>query len=102
MSNLNLIETFVNQFLVVNLRLRGKHSWLFHKMMKSLKHSFMLYLVLKQENGLKLWEKKWSRWKLIKSETWLIYCQDEDPLEINGFLKLNIRQMNQYNIIRLN
>jgi hypothetical protein len=26
MSNLNLIETFVNQFLVVNLRLRGKHS----------------------------------------------------------------------------
>ena len=32
-----------------------------HKMMKNLKHSVMLYLVLKQVNGLKLWKKKWSQ-----------------------------------------
>jgi hypothetical protein len=58
-------------------------------MMKSLKYSVMLYLVLKQENELKPWKKK------IKYGTWLICHQDKDPLEINGFLKLNVRRMGQ-------
>jgi hypothetical protein len=30
--------------------------------------------------------------KINQVGTWLIYHQDEDPLEINGFLKLNVRR----------
>jgi hypothetical protein len=44
----------VNQFLVINLRLRGKRSWLLYKIMNNQKYSVMLYLVLKQENDLNL------------------------------------------------
>jgi hypothetical protein len=32
---------------------------------------------------------------MIKFGTWLIYHQDEDPLEINGFLKLSVRWIGQ-------
>jgi len=53
-SNINLVEAFVNQFLVINLRLRGKRSWLLYKIMNNQKYSVMLCLVLKQENDLNL------------------------------------------------
>ena len=57
MNNLNLYVVIVRKFPIVNLRLRGKPSWL-PMMKKSKKPLKKLFLVLYLKSELELWKRK--------------------------------------------
>jgi hypothetical protein len=46
----------------------------------------------KASEWIKAMKEEMESMKINQVGTWLIYRQDEDPLEINGFLKLNVRR----------
>ena len=49
----------------------------------------------KAKEWIKVMKEEMESMNAIKSGTWLVYRQDEEPLEINGFLKSSVRRMGQ-------